>query len=133
MKVESIYHPRVVTVQADERLSVAAARMQDSQVRSLIVVDGRRFAGILTEHDLARAVADDADAELVTVSEYMTDQPATIPLEADVREAAMTMLELDCRHLPVVHAGGVVGMVSLRDLVGRVLEVAAADGGVSLS
>ena len=129
MKVQAIYHPRVVTVRVDERLAAAAARMQDSQVRSLIVVDGRRFAGILTEHDLARAVADDADAELVTVSEYMTDQPATIPLEADVREAAMTMLELDCRHLPVVHAGGVVGMVSLRDLVGRVLEVAAVDGG----
>jgi CBS domain-containing protein len=129
MKVESIYHPRVVTVPAGERLSLAAARMQDSQVRSLVVVDGRRFAGILTEHDLARAVAEDADAELATVGEYMTEQPATIPLEADVREAAMTMLELDCRHLPVVHAGGVVGMVSLRDLVGRVLEVATLDGG----
>jgi CBS domain-containing protein len=124
MKVESIYHPRVVTVPAHERLSVAAARMQDSQVRSLVVIDGRRFAGILTEHDLARAVADDAEAELATVAEYMTEQPATIPLEADVREAALTMLELDCRHLPVVHAGGVVGMVSLRDLVSHVLQVA---------
>jgi CBS domain-containing protein len=124
VKVESIYHPRVVTVEADERLAAAAARMQDSQVRSLVVVDGGRFAGILTEHDLARAVADGAEAELATVGEYMTEQPATIPLDAEVREAALLMLELDCRHLPVVHAGGVVGMVSLLDLVSSALRAA---------
>jgi CBS domain-containing protein len=124
MKVESIYHPRVVTVRADERLSAAAARMQDSQVRSLVVVDGRRFAGIVTEHDLTRAVADGAEAELATVGEYMTEQPATVTLNTEVREAALLMLELDCRHLPVVHAGGVVGMVSLRDLVSNVLRAA---------
>jgi CBS domain-containing protein len=124
VKVESIYHPRVVTVQADERLAAAAARMQDSQVRSLVVVDGRRFAGILTEHDLVRAVAEGAQAELATAGEYMTEQPATVALDTDVREAALLMLELDCRHLPVVHAGGVVGMVSLRDLVSNVLRAA---------
>lgn len=124
VKVESIYHPRVVTAQADERLAAAAARMQDSQVRSLVVIDGRRFAGILTEHDLARAVAEGAEAELATAGEYMTEQPATVALDTDVREAALLMLELDCRHLPVVHAGGVVGMVSLRDLVSNVLRAA---------
>jgi CBS domain-containing protein len=124
MKVESIYHPRIVAVPVDERLAAAAARMQDSQVRSLVVVDGRRFAGILTEHDLARAVADGAEAELATVGEYMTEQPATVTLDTDVHQAALLMLELDCRHLPVVHAGGVVGMVSLRDLVSHVLRAA---------
>ncbi len=124
MKVEAIYHPSVVTVQADQRLDTAAARMQDSQVRSLIVIAGGRFAGILTEHDLARAVAEDADAGVLTVGEYMTEQPATIGLDSDVREVVRTMLELDCRHLPVVHAGGVVGMVSLHDLVDSVLRPA---------
>ena len=124
MKVQAIYHPRVVTVRVDERLAAAAARMQDSQVRSLVVLDGGRFSGILTEHDLARAVADGAEAELATVGEYMTAQPATIRLDAEVGEAALLMLELDCRHLPVVHAGGVVGMVSLLDLVSSALRAA---------
>jgi CBS domain-containing protein len=127
MKVESIYHPRVVTVQADERLATAAARMQDSQVRSLVVVDGNRFVGIVTEHDLARAVADGVEAGLSTVGEYMTERPATVTLDTDVREAVRTMLELECRHLPVVHAGGVVGMVSLHDLASSVLRAASAD------
>jgi CBS domain-containing protein len=124
VKIEAIYHPRVVTVQADERLAAAAARMRDSQVRSLVVIDGGRFAGILTEHDLARAVAEGAEAELATAGEYMTEEPATISLDSDVHEAVRTMLELDCRHLPVVHAGGVVGMVSLYDLVDRLLQAA---------
>jgi signal-transduction protein with cAMP-binding, CBS, and nucleotidyltransferase domain len=87
-------------------------------------LDGGRFSGILTEHDLARAVADGAEAELATVGEYMTAQPATIRLDAEVGEAALLMLELDCRHLPVVHAGGVVGMVSLLDLVSSALRAA---------
>jgi CBS domain-containing protein len=127
MKVEAIYHPRVVTVQADQRLAAAAARMQDSQVRSLIVTDGRQFAGILTEHDVARAVAEGAEVGLVTVGEYMTGQPATVMLDTDVEVAVQAMLELECRHLPVVHAGGVVGMVSLRDLVAGLPRAASAE------
>jgi CBS domain-containing protein len=51
----------------------------------------------------------------------MTEQPATVTLDSDVQEAVRTMLELDCRHLPVVHAGGIVGMVSPHDLAGSLL------------
>ncbi len=124
MKVRSVYHPRVVTVQADERLDVAAARMQDSQVRSLVVMDGDRLGGILTEHDLTRAVAEGADVDVATAVEYMTDDPVTVSLDTDVHEAARMMLEFDFRHLPVTEAGAVVGMVSLRDLVSSVLQAA---------
>jgi len=45
MKVEAIYHPRVMAVRPDERLDVAATRMQDSQVRSLVVLPGTSSAG----------------------------------------------------------------------------------------
>ncbi len=124
MKVRSIYHPRIVTVQADERLDAAAARMQDSQVRSLVVMDGDRLGGILTEHDLTRAVAEGAAADVATAAEYMTEEPMTVSLDTDVREATQMMLEFDFRHLPVIDAGAVVGMVSLRDLVSSVVQAA---------
>ncbi|HZD01924.1 MAG TPA: CBS domain-containing protein [Actinomycetes bacterium] len=124
MKVESIYHPRVVTVQVGERLAAAAARMQDSQVRSLVVLARDRLVGIVTEHDLARAVADGAEVGLATVAEYMTEQPATVTLDTDVHAAVRLMVELDCRHLPVTHAGGVIGMVSLTDMVRHMLPAA---------
>jgi CBS domain-containing protein len=124
MKVEAIYHPRVMTVQPDDRLEVAAERMRDSQVRSLVVLECKQLRGILTEHDIARAVADGADTGAVSVWEYMTEDPATVTLDTDVRDAVRAMLEFDFRHLPVVQAGAVVGMVSLRDLVDAVLRAA---------
>jgi CBS domain-containing protein len=54
----------------------------------------------------------------------MTPDPATVSLDTDVRDAVAAMLEFDFRHLPVVQAGAVVGMVSLRDLVDTVLGAA---------
>ena len=122
MKVEAIYHPRVMTVQPDDRLDVVADRMRDSQVRSLVVLEGNQLRGIVTEHDITRAVADGADTGAAAVWEYMTQDPATVSLDNDVREAVQTMLEFDFRHLPVVQAGAVVGMVSLRDLVDKALR-----------
>jgi CBS domain-containing protein len=124
MKVEAIYHPRVMTVQQDERLEVAAERMRDSQVRSLVVLEGEWLRGILTEHDITRAVADGMDTRVVSVWEYMTQDPATVTLDTDVHDAMRAMLEFDFRHLPVMQAGAVVGMVSLRDLVDTLLPAA---------
>ncbi len=120
MKVEAIYHPRVMAVQPDDRLEVAADRMRDSQVRSLVVLEGNQLWGIVTEHDITRAVADGADTGAVAVREYMTQDPATVSLDTDVHDAVRAMLEFDFRHLPVVQAGAVIGMVSLRDLVDKV-------------
>jgi len=129
MKVRAIYRPRIVTATGDERLMEAAVRMQDNEVGSLLVVDGTgpraRPVGILTERDLARAISWGADPAVETVGEYMTTQPVLVELDADVHEVVAAMLELECRHLPVVDAtGSVIGMVSIRDLLGSVLRVA---------
>jgi signal-transduction protein with cAMP-binding, CBS, and nucleotidyltransferase domain len=124
MKVRSIYRPRLVATAGDELLADAAARMQDNQVGSLAVLAGRDLVGILTERDLARAVAWGADPKVTTVAEYMTTQPMSVELDTDVHEVVLAMLELECRHLPVVEAGAVVGMVSIRDLLGSALRVA---------
>jgi CBS domain-containing protein len=52
-----------------------------------------------------------------TAGEYMTLEPATVGLETPLGEVARTMLALGVRHLPVVVAGEVLGMVSARDLL----------------
>jgi CBS domain-containing protein len=125
MKVRSIYRPRVVATAGDELLADAAARMHDHQVGSLAVLGGGRdLVGIFTERDLARAIAWGADPKVTTVDEYMTTQPVSVGLDTDVHEVVLAMLELECRHLPVVEAGAVVGMVSIRDLLGSALRVA---------
>jgi signal-transduction protein with cAMP-binding, CBS, and nucleotidyltransferase domain len=125
MKVRSIYHPRVVVTAArDELLADVATRMQENHVGSLAVLAGRDLVGIVTERDLARAIAWGADPKATTVAEYMTTQPVSVGLDTDVHDVVLAMLELECRHLPVVEAGAVVGMVSIRDLLGSALRVA---------
>lgn len=124
MDVGSIYRPWVVASDGDERLAAAAVRMQDEQVGSLVVLEHGRFAGILTERDLVRALAEGADPEVATVADYMTAAPAAVTADATVGEVAATMFELECRYLPVVGSGGaVLGMVSIRDLLGTAVRL----------
>ncbi len=124
MKVKSIYRSRVVVADGDEPLADAATRMRENQVGSLVVMDGERLAGILTERDLTRAIAEGADTEAVAVADYMTEWPTVVSPDMDVRQAVLAMLELECRHLPVVEHDQVVGMVSIRDLLGSAIRVA---------
>ena len=55
MLVSEIMSTPVVTATADETVAAAAARMRDQGVGSVVVVDGERATGILTERDLVRA------------------------------------------------------------------------------
>jgi CBS domain-containing protein len=123
MDIDEIYRDEVFSIGATDTLGEAARRMRANEVSALVVLDGERCVGIITERDLTRAVAAKAWAETAPVVEYMTDRPITITPETGVREAAAEMLETEVRHLPVGIGGHLVGMVSLRDL----LEVAVAD------
>jgi CBS domain-containing protein len=124
MKVRSIFRPRVVAAAGNETLVAAAARMYDNKVGSLAVLDGRELLGIVTERDLARALAWGADPKTATVAEFMTTRPLSVGLDTDVHDVVLAMMEVECRHLPVVQAGAVVGMVSIRDLLGSAVRVA---------
>lgn len=117
MKVESIYRPEVISVDADEPLSEVASRMQFTEVGSLVVFEGGRFVGIITERDLTRAMADGVDPEGTPASRYMTEDPVVVTPDTDTREAVTRMIDLGVRHLPVVVGDHVVGMVSARDLL----------------
>ena len=130
MNVRSIFRPWVVRVDGDDRLADAAERMQNEQVGSVVVAIGGRFVGILTERDLTRAIAEGADPRDVTAADYMTTAPAAVHLDADIHEVASTMFEFECRHLPVLSEDDsqVIGMVSIRDLLGTAIRLAGSPG-----
>jgi CBS domain-containing protein len=117
MKVRALYRPEVVSADPDEALADAAGRMQYQEIGSLAVMEHGRLIGILTERDLARALADGIDAFETPVRSYMTEEPLTVTPETDAGKVAATMLEQGVRHLPVLEGGLVVGMVSARDLL----------------
>src|SRR5688500_9798012 len=107
-----------VTALPSETVAEASMRMRDHRVGSVVVVDGDRAIGILTERDLVRFGASGADASATKVSEWMTEEPDTVAPDLDVSTAFQSLAEHGYRHIPVVDGGGaLVGIVSMRDLM----------------
>jgi CBS domain-containing protein len=109
---------RVLTV-APGALAVDAARtMRDAKVGALLVSDGSRYVGILSESDLVRKVlAAEREARSVPVSEVMMAPIITIEIDRSAHEASDLMAERGIRHLAVTEDGQIVGMLSVRDLL----------------
>ena len=106
---------RLLTVSGDETLQEAAHRMADRRVGAILVTEGERLTGILTERDVLRAVGRGSIEG--TVGEHMTADPMTVDTTASIGEAAMLMIHGGFRHVPVVDGSHLVGIVSIRDLV----------------
>jgi CBS domain-containing protein len=88
------------------------------QVGALPVFDGQHLIGIITERDLTAALAEAAEPGVTPVSDYMTWAPEVLRPDSDLAEAARQMLRLGVRHLPVVQRGRLVGVLSMRDVLG---------------
>jgi CBS domain-containing protein len=106
----------LLTVAASARLGEAAKRMVARGVGAVLVMEGDRLEGILTERDLMRAVAS-GYSEAAQVADWMTRHPETIETSDTTDHAASLMIHGGFRHLPVVEQGRVAGIISIRDLM----------------
>jgi CBS domain-containing protein len=118
MRVAEVMTRASVTESPADPLRAAANRMWSQQTGSLLVMDGPRLLGIVTERDVMKAVARGADLDATPVSAVMTTTVLTVSPDTSLHEAARHMATRWIRHLPVVDDGEVVGMVSQRDLCG---------------
>jgi CBS domain-containing protein len=117
----------LLSVEPDETITQVAQRMVERNLGAVLVVDGGRLVGIMTERDLMRAVARGVHADAM-VAEYMSRDPETIEPCDTTEHAAVLMIHGGFRHLPVVEGADVVGILSIRDLVRVTLEDAAPRG-----
>src|SRR6478752_9816111 len=86
--VADIMSAPVATATAAETIAVAAARMRERKVGSVVIVDGEgRATGILTERDMLRFAAAGSDASTAKVSEWMTAEPDTVASTVPVGQA----------------------------------------------
>jgi len=115
-----------LTCAVEDTLGGAADRMQRAGTGSVIVTDDEKVVGILTERDLLRAVASGHDTHREPVSLWMTAAPDVLHPDEVVDAAWSSLTAHHYRHLPVVDADGLVGVVSLRDLMG-VARIRPAD------
>jgi CBS domain-containing protein len=117
----------VLAVAIDTELTAAVRSMEERRVGAVLVLDGERLVGVFTERDVLRAVAQGLTPE-ATVGDWMTRGPETIEPDETAEHAAVLMIHGGFRHLPVVEAGKVVGILSIRDLMRAVLDDAAPRG-----
>jgi CBS domain-containing protein len=118
----------LLTVDATETLTAAAAQMDARGVGAVLVLNGERLSGILTERDVLRAVAT-GGVEGTNVGAWMTHDPDTVGPDERPGHAAAIMLHGGFRHLPVLDGDKAVGIISIRDLMRLVIDDEAPKGG----
>ncbi len=113
----------VISIREDASVLDAIRLMAERAVGSLLVMDGERLRGIVTERDYARKVILKGRASDSTrVGEIMTTSVITATLGQTVNHCMTVMTEKRIRHLPVVEDDRVVGLVSIGDLVQAIIE-----------
>jgi CBS domain-containing protein len=117
----------LLSVEPGETITEVARRMVERNIGAVLVLDGGRLVGVMTERDLMRAVARGLPGDAV-VAEYMTKDPETIEPDDTTQHAAVLMIHGGFRHLPVVEGDDVVGILSIRDLMQVALEDSAPRG-----
>jgi CBS domain-containing protein len=108
---------QLVTMSSGSSLAEAASVMSQRRVGSVLIMDGERLAGILTERDIVRAISHDIGAPRDAIAHWMTSAPKTVSSDTTLEVARDLMDRSHIRHLPVTDGDRVVGMLSMRDLI----------------
>jgi CBS domain-containing protein len=108
----------VISVTPAEPVQRALELMKTNRVRSVLVLEEGRLAGIITQGDCAiRVLLEGRDARTTPVGEIMTRDPLTVRPEDPLEACMGLMANRNFRHLPVLDGGRVVGVVSIGDIV----------------
>lgn len=114
---------QVWTVGADATVFDAIAMMADKNVGSLIVMNGEKLIGIITERHYSRnVVLKGKTSPTIPVKEIMEKNVVCVSPENSIEECMALMTNKRVRHLPVLDGGTVVGIVSIGDLVKSIIS-----------
>jgi CBS domain-containing protein len=116
--VADIMQPPLTTVEQYDHVAAAAYLMKHAGTTALIVLDAAtdRLIGIITEADVADAVADGKDVNDVRIHNVMTTRPTVITPDTSIREAAKIMTSSRFQHLLVMDDTGLRGVVHISDV-----------------
>ncbi len=108
----------VATVGRDLPLSDVVALLTERRIGAVPVLDGVSLVGIISERDIVHVLASHGSAALdVKVGDAMTRTVKTTTLQTTVEQAMAAMTAGRFRHLPVMEAGRLIGIISIGDVV----------------
>jgi CBS domain-containing protein len=125
MAAADVMTVRVVTVTGKATVQEAIARMLEEGIGSVAVCDGPRLIGIFTERDVLRVAGEGPLFGELAIEDVMTRRPYTASPDDDILQVAQLMAEKRIRHLPVCEGEFLIGMLGIRDVLGRLVEEAA--------
>lgn len=113
----------VETVTAEASLADIAGTLARKKIGAVIVMEGEKIGGIISERDVVRAIAKHGSHALeMHASEWMTARVVTCRPEDTINEVMQKMTSGRFRHLPVVEHRKLAGIVSIGDVVKRRIE-----------
>jgi len=127
--VAGIMRPPLTTVEQYDHVAAAAYLMKHANATALLVLDAMadQLIGIITQADVARAVADGKDVNETRIHAVMTTRPTVITPATAIREAAEIMTNSHFRHLPVRDDTGLRGVVDISDVCRALLGDGQSD------
>ena len=115
--------PEVFAVGPESAVIDAIRLMAEKGIGAVVVMDGRQLVGILSERDYARKIVlHDRSSRTTKVSDIMTAKVVTVAPSEQVEHCLQLVTDYRIRHLPVVDGGGVIGVISIGDLVKSVID-----------
>ena len=106
------------TIRSDVRVYDALKLMAAEEIGALLVVDGERLVGIISERDYARKVIlHGKSSHDIPVRDIMTDRVLCVTQDRTIEECMALMTDKHIRHLPVIENDRLIGVVSIGDLV----------------
>ena len=114
---------RLLSIDSAGRATDAVATMAKENLGSLVVLEHDRMVGMLTFHELLRAIAARGGTlNDVKVADIMVKNPVTATPDMEVNDLRRTMIASGARYLPVLHDGRLIGVISFRDVAKAVLD-----------
>jgi predicted transcriptional regulator len=118
MSIKNLIQRRVVTIEPNDTVMLAAQRMHDKMVGSLVIIDGDKPLGIITDRDIALRVVGTGKSPMTKVKDVMTKKPITIREDTHFLDLTRAFRESKVRRLLVVdREGRLVGLISMDDVL----------------